>query len=115
MKKIVSVLLIILVGIVGYYCYSNYTGQEFYTQITTDGEPSISRDDTGKEITYYEYKLVAYDKKGLEKKVTFNGVANRPLRKDAYLKLKYNVKKGVLSWEEVQKGDIPKKAAEKLN
>ena len=42
----------------------------------------------------------------------FTGSHN--LRHDAYLRLVYNDKKGVTSWEEVQKQDIPQKVQNKI-
>ncbi|MGX7419706.1 YxeA family protein [Carnobacterium gallinarum] len=114
MKKIVGILAVVLLAIVGFYYYTNYTGQDYYTQITTDGDPKTTKDDQGNKVTMYEYNLVAINKDGVEKKVTFNGFSGRPLRKEAYLKLSYNKKKGVLSWEEVQKSTIPEKASAKL-
>ena len=36
-----------------------------------------------------------------------------PLKMNAYLKLKVNPRKGVLSWEEIKASEVPKNAAEK--
>ena len=38
----------------------------------------------------------------------------RPLKLNAYLKLKVNPRKGVMSWEEVKETDVPKEALEKM-
>ena len=50
-----------------------------------------------------------------EKTLEFRGQQPRPLRKGAYLKITWNKNKGVTSYEEVQKEDIPKTAQEKLS
>lgn len=44
----------------------------------------------------------------------FNASKSRPLRREAFLKVTWNEKKGVTSYEEVQQKEVPKKAAEKL-
>lgn len=43
-----------------------------------------------------------------------NFTGDHNLRLDAYLRLVYNDKKGVTSWEEVQKQDVPQKALNKI-
>lgn len=48
-----------------------------------------------------------------KKRVTF--MADHNLRKEAYLKLTVNSVKGVTSWEEVKKSEVPKEALKKLN
>lgn len=58
--------------------------------------------------------LPGYTKEGKEKELDFNGQLTRPLRKGAYLKITWNKKKGVTSYEEVEKKDVPKTALEKL-
>ena len=48
------------------------------------------------------------------KELDFNANKDRPLRREAFLKVTWNKKKGVTSYEEVQQKDLPKKAADKL-
>lgn len=86
-------------------------GESYYVQITTDGEKQVDRADGGQEIISYRYE----HKEGKEKIMDFNGSQERPLRKDAFLKVTWNKNKGVTSYEEVQAKDIPSAAQEKLN
>lgn len=58
--------------------------------------------------------LPGYTKEGKEKELDFKGQLTRPLRKGAYLKITWNKNKGVTSYEEVEKKDVPKTALEKL-
>ena len=45
----------------------------------------------------------------------FNAFKDRPLRKNAYLKITWNKNKGVTSYEEVTKSELPNAAKEKLD
>ena len=51
---------------------------------------------------------------GEEKTVELNEYRDQPLRMKAYLKLKVNPRKGVISWNEVTEKEVPEKALEKL-
>ena len=62
----------------------------------------------GQEFTRYYYTLTGYNEKGKQKKWNLQEAIISD--DDAYLRLLYNDKKGVTSWEEVQKQDIPSKA-----
>jgi len=42
-------------------------------------------------------------------------IRDQPLRINAYLKLKVNPRKGVLSWEEVSESTVPEQALKQLN
>ncbi|HAJ55563.1 MAG TPA: amino acid ABC transporter ATP-binding protein, partial [Lactobacillus sp.] len=44
----------------------------------------------------------------------FNANRDRPLRKNAFLKVTYNDKKGVTSWESISRSQVPKAALAKL-
>ncbi len=44
-----------------------------------------------------------------------NEEREHPLKMNAYLKLKVNPRKGVLSWEEIKASEVPKNAAEKID
>ena len=68
---------------------------------------------SGKKFKEYDYDIKSYQKDGKEKRVTF--MADHNLRKEAYLKLTVNSVKGVTSWEEVKKSEVPKEALKKLN
>ena len=90
-------------------------GDSYYVQITTNGEKEVSKSDNGQQYVGYKYSLPGYDADGSKKTLEFRGQQPRPLRKGAYLKITWNKNKGVTSYEEVQKEDIPKTAQEKLS
>jgi len=60
----------------------------------------------------HTYTLPAYNDKGEAKEISFD--TNRELREDAFLCLKYNGMRGVISWEEVQEDVVPDAALEGL-
>jgi len=116
LKKIILLLSILTVFssmLVG--CNLNRIGTEkYYVQITVDGKEtdakSMEGEIMGKEFTY---KLPGFDTEGKEKELEFRTQKN--LRKEAFLLVYYSKDKGVKSWEEVEKGDLPTKAKEKLS
>jgi uncharacterized protein (TIGR01655 family) len=113
MKKIIPVFILALVIVGGFTWYQvNYGGSDYYAVITTDGEKEVKKTDYGNgTFTYYNYKVTAANKKGNTKELKFNtGGSEKPIKKEAILKFKVNNKKGVLSWESVDKSDIPEKA-----
>lgn len=89
-------------------------GDEYFVQVTTDGQRVEEKDDSGNNYVDYKYSLPGYDKDGNKKELDFNANKDRPLRREAFLKVTWNKKKGVTSYEEVQQKDLPKKAADKL-
>ncbi|RZI48956.1 YxeA family protein [Lactococcus kimchii] len=115
MKKILiglAALILILAGAGTYWYHLKYGGESYYMQVMKDGKKSLTKDDAGKDYTYYDYKEKVYQKAGKEKEVEFT--ADHNLRKTAYLKLTVNIKKGVTSWEEVKKSEVPEKALTKI-
>ena len=62
-------------------------GESYYVQITTDGEKQVDHADGGQEIISYRYELPGFNKEGKEKTMDFKGFQDRPLRKDAFLKV----------------------------
>ncbi|MFD1429476.1 MULTISPECIES: YxeA family protein [Lacticaseibacillus] len=117
MKKFLIGLVVLVVLVFGglkLYSVTNYGGTSYYTQITTDGKKITQKDDNGATYTDYEYTLVGYDENGAPRTLNFNANKARPLKKNAYLKLVYNEKKGVTSWEAVDDVDVPKQAMTKL-
>ncbi|WP_434717276.1 YxeA family protein [Lactococcus lactis] len=107
-----AVVLLILIGS-GYAWYKvSYGGTSYYVQITKDGAEKELKDDSGQKFKQYVYDIYSYQKDGKVKKVEFN--ADHNLRKEAYLKLTVIPDKGVTSWEEVKKSEVPKAALEKL-
>lgn len=116
-KKIIGFIAILAVFIGGsYFAYNYYYGGDtYYTKIVTDGERSTETSDSGETFTFYDYDQAAYDQDGAEKDVTLHESRENPLRKDAYLKLLVNERKGVISWEEVSQDDVPDQALTQLN
>ena len=116
MKKIlfgIVALVVIVIGS-GYAWYKvSYGGTEYYLQIKNDGKV-VTGEKTygGGKWKDYEYKIPAYTKDGKEKTLDFMGGHN--LKHGAYLKVLNNNKKGVTSWEEVKKKDVPEKALSKI-
>ncbi|GMR67110.1 YxeA family protein [Bacillus sp. MN7755] len=88
-------------------CNLNRMGKDkYYVQITKDGIETTDKD------FKYTYKLTGFDKDGKEKELEFD--APKKLRKDAFLRVYYSDEKGVSSWEEVKKDELPAKVKEKL-
>ncbi|PEF42801.1 YxeA family protein [Bacillus wiedmannii] len=83
--------------------------EKYYVQVTNDGQEEESRT----SHKNYKYTLSGFNEEGKEKNMEFN--ADKHLRKEAFLCVYYDDKKGVTSWEEVQSKDIPEKAKQKLN
>ncbi|MEK4216261.1 hypothetical protein A6279_23715 [Bacillus wiedmannii] len=115
MKKYMAFLSLLVVFaslLVG--CDINRMGKdEYYVQITMDGKEGVSKSMDGKVMgKEYEYTLSGFDKEGKEKELEF--MAQKNLRKEAFLRVYHSEKKGVTAWEEVQEDELPKKAKEKL-
>lgn len=115
MKK--GIIALLLAGVImggGYYVYDqNYGTEDYYTKITTDGEKVISKSDDGQSFNRYRYNLESYKDASTSKSFEFDSVQDKPLKKEAYLKLKINEKKGVMGWEET--ASVPKEIKEKLD
>ncbi|WP_165005746.1 YxeA family protein [Enterococcus sp. ZJ1668] len=118
MKKfLIGILAVIVIGFAGVQIAEHVVmgGDDYYVQITTDGQKEVVKEDNGQEYINYKYIVTGYDEDGKEKQLEFTGQQDRPLRKSAYLKVTWNKKKGVTSYEEVKQSDIPKTAEKKLN
>lgn len=116
MKKILFgiVVLILAVSGIGYAWYkSSYGGEAYYLQVTTDGKEIEVISDSGIKFKEFNYKINSYQKDGKEKMIAFT--ADHNLRKSAYLRATFNSTKGVTSWEEIKKSNIPKAALKKIN
>ncbi|MBC2320895.1 YxeA family protein [Listeria booriae] len=119
MKKLfISLIVIIIiiggVAIAGRFINFHRLGADtYYVKITQDPKITSERASDGSTFTEYHYNLPGYDEDGKEKDMEF--FAQKNLRKDAYLEVFWKKDRGVTSYEEVKKADIPKKAAEKLN
>ncbi|MBP2099761.1 YxeA family protein [Enterococcus rivorum] len=117
MKKILYFLIpfLLLSGGVwfGYNYY--YGGTDYYTKIVTPGEVSTEVLDSGEKVTKYNYTQTAYSAKGKKTTQEMNEFRDKPLKMNAFIKLKVNDRKGIISWEEVQENEVPAKALEPLN
>ncbi|WP_283679187.1 YxeA family protein [Lentilactobacillus sp. Marseille-Q4993] len=110
------ILILIFLGIFGgayFYYNQNYGGDQYYTKITNNGK-KMERDSGS---VYYHYNLPSYNKDGQKNNIKFNSYdLDRPLKKNAYLKIKYNQhRKEVLSWEKVDANKVPTAAKDKLD
>lgn len=113
-KGIISLLLAGVVFGSGYYVYDkNYGTEDYYTKISTDGENVVLKSDRGESFNRYHYNLESYKDANTSKSFEFDSVQDKPLKKEAYLKLKINDKKGVMGWEETT--SVPKDIKEKLD
>lgn len=116
LKKILLFILPFLLLSTGIWFAYNYYygGKDYYTQVHTPDDVKSGKFDNGVKYTEYQYTQAAYDKNGDKTTQKMSEIRDQPLRINAYLKLKVNAKKGVISWEEVSEKDIPKKALEHL-
>ncbi|HHQ2899419.1 TPA: YxeA family protein [Bacillus cereus] len=107
--NIFSVFIILLTG-----CSSikRIGTEKYYVQINMNGNEVIHEVDGGEKLKRFEYELKGFNEDGEEKKLKFD--AEKNLRKEAFLRVHYSKEKGVKTWEEVKKEEIPKKAREKL-
>lgn len=116
-KLLIGLAAFLVLAFAGFKIFEHvyYGGGTYYTQITTDGEKIAQKDDKGNTYDDYRYELPGYDKNGEKQDLDFNANRATPLRKNAYLKVTYNQKKGVTQWEAVAKQDVPDKALNQLN
>lgn len=89
-------------------------GTDYYVQVTSDGKKQEEKDDNGQKMISYDYQLPGYDEDGKEKRLHFSAFKDRPLVHGAYLKVTWNKKKGVTSYEQVDSTEIPREAKSKL-
>ncbi|MFR1820294.1 MAG: YxeA family protein [Lactococcus petauri] len=115
MKKLLLIVILgILISTGGVVWYiANYSNKSYYVQIHNNGE--IERDDIKRNslLGFYKYNVEGFDAEGVEQRLVFT--ADHNLRIEAYLKVKRNAKRGVISWEEVKRESIPKKALYNLD
>ncbi|MGO2629857.1 MAG: YxeA family protein, partial [Enterococcus italicus] len=114
-KIMVAFFAVILLAFGGYKLIEAYffSGEDYYVQVTTDGKKEVFSA-SGTSLVDYQYSLTGYNDEGSAKKLSFSTVQEQPLRKMAYLKVTYNDKKGVTSYQEVKASALPEKAKEKL-
>ncbi|WP_099221315.1 YxeA family protein [Listeria costaricensis] len=91
--------------------FNQIGADQYYVQITQNGDKQTEYADDGEDISRYNYELTGYDENGKAKKLSFD--AEKNLRLNAYLRVYYK-NDVVSSYEEVQKQDIPQKAQTQL-
>jgi uncharacterized protein (TIGR01655 family) len=116
MKKIIASLIVFAIFLGGcFFAYHYYYGgTTYYTEITDEGTHSTMIAKNGVVKDVYDYEQVAYNETGEQTVVKISEYRTKPLRKGAYLKLLVNPRKGVLSWEEITKDDIPNATLKQL-
>lgn len=114
-KWLIGLCMIVLLAFGGYKLVQlvYFNDENYYVQVTTDGKKETFSE-SGAALVGYHYSLTGYSDKGMAKKLSFSTVEEHPLRKLAYLKINYNDKKGVTSYQEIKAKDLPSKAKEKL-
>ncbi|KNF08679.1 hypothetical protein CLPU_6c01650 [Gottschalkia purinilytica] len=86
---------------------------KYYVKITEEGtliEDKVKEDKTSISVGY---TLVAYDKNGVEKKISFK--VGEQLKQNSYLLLYLSDIEGVTSYKKIKEEDLPKKVKEKFN
>lgn len=131
MKKITTVLVIVLVSILflgvaeknNWFNIKHLGHEEYFVQITEDGEKvsvvekTENGDKVSNDLYRYNYEMSAYNKEGEEIKVRFD--ANKNLKINAFLSIEtisQSTKKinGIASYKEVQENELPEKVKEKF-
>ncbi|MEY8444922.1 YxeA family protein [Enterococcus ratti] len=117
MKKLITLLVILVVFISGSFAAYHYFygGTIYYTKIITLGDKTTEKNYDTRDVKRYTYVQSAYTKKGKYKRVILKETRIKPLKLNAYLKLKVNPRKGVISWIEISKSEVPKKAINQLD
>lgn len=115
-KKITIFIILCLITFGGYKALKLIitSGDDYYVQVTTDGQ-RYEKKINNKMFIQYNYKLNGYNDKGEKQVLSFSPVGDYPFKKHTFLKVTYNKKKGVITYEEVIKQKVPKKALEKIN
>lgn len=111
-KKLLLCFLLVAVGIICLMAGLSSAFQRtelYYVQVDNAYMAEVSPRNGGMDHTY---TLPAYNDKGEAKEISFD--TNRELREEAYLCLKYNRMRGVISWAEVQEDVVPQAALEGL-
>lgn len=117
MKKIIFTALPFLLasGGIFYWYHDNYGTNDYYTKINQAGTRTHIGEGAGHKVYKYRYKLASFNACGEELDIDFNSRKDHPMKKDAYLIVHVNHKKGVMGWEEIAKSQLPKKAENHLN
>lgn len=97
-------------GIKSFLIKRKQEGTYYYTKVTPLSESRVDSD--------YLYRVDGFEKNGKVIRLEFYGMNEKPIKKNAYLKVTYGTvsdcSQGVKRWEEIKKSEIPEKALEKL-
>lgn len=111
---ILVVAIIALLGGLGYLVVQDrFGGTTYYTHTKGEGRKIVSTTN-GEKFVEYEYTFHGYDKDGNRKEYSLMKVGS-PMTQDRYIAVVHNSNRGVVSWQEVQKSDVPLPAMDKLN
>lgn len=107
----ITIALVAVAAGVGWWICSGSAEGYYYVQVDNSKTKELESkggviDPTGGMSL--SYTLLAYDKEGAEKEISFG--TERELREGAYLRLTVVPVRGVVEWMEVQPEDIPAKA-----
>ena len=105
LPMIILLVIVIAIGIAVFY-FVFLQAHICYTKIDNTKIQELSVTDDMR----YEYTLIAYDKNGGEKEVTFK--TSRELKEGAYLELQTMIARGVTDWKEVTYEELPEKVQE---
>ncbi len=113
-EGLIALFLLVVVGTSAFYAYeSNHRTEEYYTIINTEGKNVTLQSENGETYSRYRYKLESFKKADSSKKIEFDSLDDKQLKKDSYFKITYNQKDGVTLLEEVT--DIPSGIKSKLD
>lgn len=105
-RLVLLVFLAIFIVAGGAVWYAEYYSREtYYVFIKEDGKIEKEGDKPQELLGLYHYRIIGVQSDGHEKELDFT--ANHNLRHSAYLKVLENKKRGVISWEEVQREVVP--------
>lgn len=109
-KLCLVALIVIFITLCGLaYYFLVYQTKEYFVQIDNTKVEHLATTDNMK----CKYTLTAFDETGKAKEVEFK--TTRELREGAYLKLEVMAFRGVVSWNEVQKEELPDKVKEVID
>lgn len=108
-KVIVGIIVTILVVVCMGVAFLATQNDDYYTQIDNRWVQEIAPHGA----MNYKYTLTAYDENGNEKDVVFE--TSRILTEDAFLCLKVNFIRGVVTWAEVEYKELPARVQQYYN
>lgn len=112
-KLLIFIFIAVLIASGGTVWYvENYSYSTYYVQVHADGKIEKDETDNNFLLEIYRYEIKGFNSEGDGKNLNFT--ANHNLRHEAYLKVLENKKRGVISWKEIKKESVPKKALDNL-